>query len=429
MAKTSATRATLAVLTLLHMLATSTSAAEPPPGSSLKDFMLPEQIPDATSLIVLGLSLQQTIQTRPSVVLSPQLLTGADSRGVLQTGVALQTKPLLFWRRRAAAPPPDKDNFSSKLIRQLRDSFEVSAAATKAASNGDEALQLALGFSVTPFDLGVPWENPNLKKCIRSSDPRTSLLKVEELAQSKGNFQDKELKRIATKMASLAFQRDGLRTDFAPEAIVTLIDGEMDDEVEKYSARCRARAHFELWNASRWSIGVAPKWMGRDGTAGDLQWNTAALWTTVAYGFESFAETGPTGNDFASKLRRFITEDVQLLAGFHFRPDELISVLDSSDGNGLRTRDTIIASGQVRWGVRFQDSDQVAAKLVLGLEALYEHVDEKGGRGTRDSQRLSMSVDYSIFRTASLNLTFGGSTVGGGETNDAFIMSTLKFGF
>jgi hypothetical protein len=388
----------ITALMVLSLVSSAVSQDKLPPELNDKPAngtVLDLSVPESPAFAVLGLTPQEVIRpSNPSSFVS-QLLNGVDPRGNLQTGIAIDTHPyLLFYGNQITL----KDYVTSTPTRLLART-QLSLATAKGASDDDKAIRLALGLHLTPWDKGDPRIDKNLWDCFRS------------------NLRSPEAEALADEIADLKEKMAEATTEADRQQIQQQIERKeqaLDQLTNQPAKKCREAARARLWNASSWSLGIAPTWLSPTGSIDDLQWNSASFWSSLAYGFD-----GIPGLQRSS----------QFLIGVRYNLDEMVPAPGPDAGGKFIKQDTLVVGLRLRL-VGYRPESISAPTLIFSLEGDYFYADRKG-LSNDSSYRVSLGADYKIPNTENLyvKLSIGGS--GGVDKDDGqmFIITTLRYGF
>lgn len=221
------------------------SPDQDPPSASqpVKIVTLDLAVPDSPAFTMLGLSPESVTRPNTPRDLATSILNGVDRRGNLQSGIALDMAPRFLFGGDTLTYRQYTDSDVTRLLARM----QVSLAATKGASEADKAVRLALGLRATLWDKGDPRMDAGLVECLNSLEIRrpTQVLSPEEQEHWVVN----ETARLRTKA---------------------------DD--------CRAAQRERVWNASGFSIGVAPSWNSTTGESADFDFDGAGVWASLALG-------------------------------------------------------------------------------------------------------------------------------------------------
>src|SRR5262249_51550665 len=132
-------------------------------------------VPEAPAFTVLGLN-PQTV-TRPSSPLqfATSLINGVDKNGNFQSGVAIDTQPYMLWRGHAITWSRYRDHWPIRFVSRA----QFSMATAKGASDNDKSVRVAIGGRFTVFDLGDPFRDETVGKCL--SDAQAAVPKDPKL--------------------------------------------------------------------------------------------------------------------------------------------------------------------------------------------------------------------------------------------------------
>lgn len=377
-------------------VAQETAGADFKETSGINEGKVDLPVPTSPAFTALGLTPNEVIRPATPRMLATELLNGMDANGNLQSGFALDTAPyMLFYGNTLKLRDYKKnpDGFSSQ---RLAARTQLSFAMTKGESDDDEAIRLALGLRLTPWDEGDPRLDEELIKCFRE----VNALNDEDVNNLREKIFDMKEKEVDT----------------------TNLEEMVDERVKELDKQCRVDARARNWGRSGWSLGIAPIWISTTGKSDDLEFNSAAFWTSLAYGFD-----GLPGLEDSS----------QLVLGLRYTPEE--SVPHPTLSGSFIEQDTFVAALQLRFapgwledtGTLDDEGERITApNLILTLEADYIDADRKGGLEDDTTFRLSLAAEFKIpgFDDTYLKFSMGGEG-GGDNSNEAFALGTLKVGF
>lgn len=221
------------------------------------------------------------------------LLNGVDRKGILQTGLAVETAPFRMipgWKQDF---PSYNDAGWKGFWTRLLYNFSLSVATAKASTDDEKAVNVAIGAQA------VLWQDAE-------SDPR---------------------RNEAAEAAFLSI--------FSPRTSApgTAVPDQDEDAHAKWLAAVQA-FHEERWAGTVWTASIAPTWHSETGKAGDLSASGFTAWSTFAY--------APKNPIFKTDVR------AQFLAHLRYREDEHVS--DPDDANRTAKQDTLLAAARVRLG-------------------------------------------------------------------------------
>lgn len=391
---------TMLMTALLVLSLSSRAASQDALPSKLNDkpatsIVLDLSVPESPAFTVLGLTPQEVSRPSSPRAFVTQLLNGVDPRGNLQTGIAIDTNPyLLFYGNKVTL----KDYVTSTPTRLLART-QLSLATAKGSSDDDKAIRIALGLRLTPWDKGDHRIDTDLWECFRS------------------NLRPPEAEALADEIVDLKVKAAEATSEVDRQHIQRQIEQKeqaLDQLTNQPAKKCREAARARLWNASSWSLGIAPTWLSPMGSTADLQWNSASFWSSLAYGFE-----GIPGLQRSS----------QLLLGIRYNLDEMVPAPGTDADGRFIKQDTLVVGLRLRLA-GYRPESVTAPTLIFSLEGDYFYADREG-LPNDSSYRFSLGVDYKIPNTENLyvKLSIGGSSGMDGDDGQAFIITTLRFGF
>jgi hypothetical protein len=308
-------------------------------------------IPEAPAFAILGVDPQSVSRPATPRRFGADLLNGLDDNGNFQAGVALDVSPY----RLAAGPRLTIANYRASYAQRLVSRTQFSLATAKGASDDDTATRLALGLSITPFDLGDPRMDLGLDACFDEKvtfEPATSadqIIRAEDEDDSNTAF----ARRIAA----------------AGPAI----------------RKCREERAAKRWNRAAWQLGIAPAWIDQQVEGNDsLDYNGFGVWTSLSWGFEGFGWLrNPDAVEPAvaeGPLLATLQETSQLI--LHARYIDQQDQLDPELNTFFET-DTTFVGARLRVG---------APDFSCSVDASYNYAEPSGPRHTDSFLRMSGSV-------------------------------------
>lgn len=352
----------------------------------LREVSIDLSVPKSPAFTALGLTPESVVRPTSPRAFATSLLSGADPRGNIQTGVAVETAPYLLYAGNNVTLKQYNDNYGILLASRTQFSF----ATAKGANDEDEATRIALGLFVTPFDRADPRTDKKLLECFKN--------RIGTVHDDAVKFQDEIAPLVA---------------NGSPEWPTRL--EKAIDQFEKRAANeadvCRDEARKRNWNASAWSIGVAPTWTAPKGNASDLDWSGVGLWTSISYGFEKIPG---------------LQENAQVLWHTRYRSDELAP--DPSGSGAFFKQNTLTLAGQLRIaGFSFRETTG-GPDLNFLFEAAYVKEDRQG-RPDEKLFRYTAGIDYRIADNLYLDVSIGTEDGRKDGRDGRFGMAGLKWGF
>ena len=250
-------------------------------------------VPTSPAFAILGITPDNVIHPTSPRELGMALLNGVGPDGTFQSGIAIDTAPYLLLAGRHKTLAEYRDNYLIRFFTRT----QVSFATAKGTQDKDPSLKLALGFHFILFDNG---------------DPRLDDTYINALQS--------------------AFDDLGFVDPENPNA-----EGAAAAQWQTAVAKARKEAKARNWNKSSWSLGVAPSWIDKTGDSGNYDWNGGALWTSLAYGFdtEPFLNTG-------------LDQNSQLIIHLRYRNHE--EIRDPAVTGSFYTQDNALAVLRLRIG-------------------------------------------------------------------------------
>jgi hypothetical protein len=120
-------------------------------------------VPDSPAFTVLGLTPEEVARPTSARKLAASLLNGVDRKGVLQSGVALDTLPYLALAGHLIELTEYR--VRARYLLRFAARTQLSVATSKASDVNDKAMRVALGMRMTLVDFGDPRTDAGLEKC------------------------------------------------------------------------------------------------------------------------------------------------------------------------------------------------------------------------------------------------------------------------
>lgn len=390
----SASAQTLTLPTLLNAVPPEARRADANIAMELKKLsaaMVDLSVPDSPAFTVLGLTPEEIARPTTARKLAASLMNGVDRKGVLQSGVAIDTLPYLALAGHLLELSQYRAR-SGYLLRFFARS-QVSVATAKASDVSDEAMRVAFGVRMTVMDFGDPRTDTQLDKCFNER-PRLPDAPLYVIPPPPDD--------TATPAEVGEWLLDVARAREQEREFKTRVDSYVE-AVNAAVAECRDAARKRAWNRTKWIVAVAPAWTSPTGAAGDLDSSGSGVWTTFAYGFEHLPGLENTA---------------QVLVHARHRDNELVP--DTADPKKAVVRDSQLLGVQVRAGT--VDSS-------LAFEALFDRTTPVGGTTSTD-KRMSIGYERRLAPNLWLGVAVGGGApAAGGEKKSGFVLSSLKWGF
>ena len=384
-------------------------------------------VPESPAFTVLGLIPESVVHPTSPRTLAISFLNGTDPNGNLQSGLALDTAPyLLFFGREITL-----EKYRTSPWERLASRTQLSFATAKGSTDDDKAARLGIGLRFTLWDRGDPRldrSEDGLIKCYlrESKDPHKEVGKKlnqsriarEVIPKIEGNIAElsekaqltpEEAKKLAELRGTLKQRKQEVienEEEFKEEEIAKL-----KDENDKIRDVCSEKAAKKHWNASSWSLGIAPTWTSPDGSTDDLEWSGAGIYTSLAYGFEEFVG---------------LENAAQFILHLRYRSEE--KAPDPDIQGTFFEQDAFIVGAQLRLkGPSF--GNKIGGRdLSFSLEADYIDADRKG-REDDTLFRYSLGADLELSDNLYLKLTFGTETGREDDSDQGFVIGNLKLGF
>jgi hypothetical protein len=328
--------------------------------------MLDLSVPDSPAFTVLGLT-PDTV-TRPATPreLASSLLSGVDQNGNFQTGVAVDTAPYLLFYGNGVTLPQYQQSRAIQFLARTQFSF----ATTKGASASDKSAKIAAGLSLTIFDKGDARLDKNFTK------------KLVDAAE--------QIILAAPPISPLA-----------SDATKTKMKKDLEDQVEAAAKPLRDEQKKISWNRSSWIIAGAPSWISTDGTTSHLAPNGAAVWSSLAYGFD-----GVPG----------LEHNAQFIVHGRFHSGE--NVPDPVNTGQFFKQQSAVAGARFRFGNE---------NTIGSFETVYIHT-RPVGRPTDKFFRLTVGAEKRLTDNVWLHLGIGGESGQRNGQNKLFILGAFNWG-
>ena len=322
-------------------------------------------VPESPTFAALGISQETVIRPTSPRAFAASLLNGVDENGNFQTGLGFDTAPFLLF----AGNEVTLEEYQTDYVTRLLSRTQLSFAGSKGAEEEDKSIRIALALQLTLFDNG---------------DPRLD----EELLQDFSNAL-----HAAGGMAPIGF---------GPEAEEQIADVNARFAEGVAAAHARRKAERRNWNASSWSLGVAPSWINQNGESGSFEWNGAIAWTSIAYGFENVEA---------------LKDKAQLIGHIRYRSRE--EVPDPNGQGSFLSQDSFRIGGRLRVG---------APDFNCSLDGAW--VQEWPDHGQDDSVYLvAFSIERRMAKNVWLSLSFGKEFDHENGENPMFFVGGLKIGY
>lgn len=360
--------------------------AAPTDKDKVRETTIDLSVPKSPAFTVLGVTPENVVRPTSPRAFAAALLQGAGPNGNIQTGIALETAPYLLYAGNNITLKEYQDKYGIRFFSRT----QLSLATVKGANDEDEATRIALGLTVTPFDRG---------------DPRNSKKLIEGFKSNLGKV-TKNADKVLIDMAPLVLQN-------SPELAIRLNKeiSKLEEQAKSEAKKVRDKWRKENWNASSWSIGIAPTWTSPTGNTGELEWSGAGIWTSLSYGFEEIPG---------------LNEKAQVLLHARYRENELAP--DPQGSGTFFEQDTTTIAGQARIaGFSFRKTTG-GPDFNFPIEAAYVKENRKD-RSNEELFRYTIGIDYRITDDLYLDFSLGNENGREEGGDSAFGMITLKWGF
>jgi hypothetical protein len=332
-------------------------------------------VPESPAFTALGMSPDTVVRPVTVREFATALLNGVDQEGHLQTGAAIDVAPYLVYAGSRVTLADYRRSPVTRVLSRTQTSF----ATTKGVTDDDRAVRLAVGVHTTLLDTEDPRvQNDALLRCFSEIEVfRPGLLPVSDDPAERA-VQEAQLLRERER-----FERDVLRP---------AVDACRDD------FRRRAR-----WNGTSWVIAAASTWTSPTGQGRDLDGGSAAVWTSLAYGFDSVPG---------------LRDTAQVIAHVRHHADQL--ALDEDVAGGHERRDQTFAGARLRAG---------SPSFGLSFEAAYVRTRARG-RALDTATRLAFAAERRLTENVWLSVSFGGDAGADPVTSKGLsVMSAFKWAF
>lgn len=383
-------------------------------------------VPEVPAMAALDVTQETVIRPASAKELSMALLDGVDANGNLQSGLALQMSPYLVF----GGSSQTLDKYRKSYYRRFLARTNLSLATAKGSSDDDEAVRLGLGLSLTPWDRGDPRAVNEVEgrfdpiACIGRSQSalNAALLKpIKEMDSDDRETLEREFMTVERDTRILGGEEQLPSPDQfdreLKEKLTPLYESAMADVPNKFklAEQCREDFRRDSWNASAWTLGIAPTWTSTDGSLDNLEWSGAALYTTLSYGFEDIPEI------------EMLRKNSQLLLHARYRSDAVEA--DAAAPGGYFEQDTLFLGGQLRVGVDFPSLERISgADASLLGEVAYIEKDRVGGMD-EESMRYSIGFQFKVTEGLYLNLSGGTEDSDMADNDETFIGLRLSYSF
>ncbi len=337
---------------------------------NINDVQLDLTVPESPAFTVLGVT-PETV-SRPTIAkeFATSLLNGVDQNGNFQTGLALDFVPYLtFFGDQTSLASYAKNRLERFLART-----QVSFATTKGVTEEDKSTRLALGLRMTLWDKGDPRLDDELETCYQGVFANSALSGPGTQPRESN---DERVLRLATR-----------------KQLIADLTKDCDDVARKRN-----------WNASGWIVGLAPSWISKTGQTKNFVWNGGGFWTSVAYGFDNIEA---------------LKDSSQVIIHARYRNNEVVP--DTNNAGQFLSRDTIFLGGRLRVAPGSEPNS------IFSLEGNF--VRSRQNKGAFDnSSRYSVGFEQRLANNIWFSLAAGGQSGRADGSNQAFVLSSFKWGF
>ena len=323
-------------------------------------------VPESPAFTVLGLTPGTVVRPASPRALAAEVLNGVDQNGNFQTGVAIDTAPyMLFYGNRVTL-----EQYQKRPLLQFLARTQFSFATVKGSSQSDKSTRLAAGLSLTMFDKGD--------------------------ARLDGDFVAK-LARIGQEGLAAFPPLSPLATD----ADLADRKKQIEQKVEMDAKPIREAKRQRSWNRSSWVLAGAPSWISPDGTTTHLHFDGAAVWSSLAYGFE-----GVPG----------LQDAAQIILHGRFHSNE--TVPDPETAGNFYQQQSTVTGARMRFGTE---------NTIGSFEVTYLHT-RPVDRPTENYFRLSVGAEKRLNDNLWLHLGTGGESGRKNGKDQLFILGAFKWG-
>ncbi|MDQ4121419.1 MAG: hypothetical protein M3209_08230 [Acidobacteriota bacterium] len=353
--------------------------------NSIKVASVDLSVPESPAFTVLGLTPQTVTRPASPREFATSLLNGIDQNGNFQSGIALDTAPYLALAGSTVSLNEYRRNATTRFLTR----FQTSFATTKGASEDDKSIRLSLGFHSTLFDRGDPRLDDELLSCF------DRVTKVgPEGPNGEPILPPTPLGPNPTDEERRVYEEAQRKYDEANEAVGA--------ENTRRQEECRKESRKRNWNRSSWIIAGAPSWISTTGRTSNFRWNGGGIWSSLAYGFERIPALEKTS---------------QLIFHARYRNKEMVPNPEES-GKFLK-QDSLFFGSRMRIGT---DTSTVS------FEGVFARTRPEGKRFD-NSGRFSFGLERRVAEDMWFNISLGGETGRREGNNNAFVLTSFKWGF
>jgi hypothetical protein len=350
---------------ILLVLATNSARAQDTT-LNIRNSTLDLSVPDSPAFTVLGLTTQTITHPATPRALATSLLNGVDQNGNFQTGVAIDTTPyLLFYGNDVTL-----EKYQQSQVIRFLSRTQFSLATTKGASESDKSARFAAGLSFTIFDKG----DPRLQQQFLTDLVARAKTVLDNMPPLPPNASDDD---------KLKWKKN------------------VEDQVEAATKSVRKDYERTNWNRSSWIIAGAPSWVSTDGTTSNVTFDGAAVWSSIAYGFE-----GVPG----------LKNNAQFIIHGRFHSGE--EVPDPANKGQFFKQQSEVFGGRFRFGTE---------STIGSFETVYVHT-RPVGRPTDKYFRLTVGAEKRLTDNVWLHFGIGGESGQNNGQNKLFVLGSFKWG-
>ncbi len=370
-------------------------------------------VPDSPAFSVLGLTPETVIRPESTRDFAISLLNGADPRGNMQSGLAIDTSPYLL-------TGVDLADYRIDRFERFLSRTQLSIATTKGTSEDDKSARASIGLRFTLFDYGDPRLDKSLDAAfydaIKAARARESVKLIEMSDQ---------LGKIADELENARRSKDQTRIKNLENALEA-IDEEREElenltekDLQKQWTAVLKQHEKGKWNSTSATIGVAPVFFSKDGGYDNLKNEGYTIYGTFSYGFDHLARL-PAKKGAGNWLGK----NANLLIHVRYSDDQK-EPLD--DGTGFRELDTTIFGAQLRiLGPKIW-SDQKGGDFAFALEV--DHVMKNiENAGDDDLRRFTGVIELKPFKNSGFTLKVAvGGEDGGDQDDGGFVVTSINW--
>lgn len=403
------------------------SASHAIDGPRAADTVVDISVPDSPAVTVLGVTPNQVIHPTTTSDFAVGLINAVKS-GKVEQGFAVDTSPYMLFSGDDLTLQEYRESRAERLA--ARTQFSV-ATVRDNATDHEDAVNVAVSLRTTLWDRGDPRlgdaeDQDSIIGCYlaNSYDPAQIGLEVNQAEAQQSVLHTKIIPRITSRIRALKEKilLTGQEVDelirlhirlheLQDRGIQQVTQAQAASQVEAFNRQVRAECvdQFEAkhWNASSWTIGVAPTWRSVSGKLNELKPTGTSVYTSIAYGFEEFS-------GLADKLQL-------VLHGRYLGGQKTPATVfnPAAPPDLLLNQDTLISGVQLRFKGPEFGSQRFGKDLSFAIEA--DYIDAKGDLANVESiLRYALSADARL--SEQVYLTFTIAEDQRGETKEGALM-------